>query len=80
MNKWKTVGLEFLNLGGKAGKAKHQHKDKGTDDLGLAFGGTAEWGIEAGKILHDRSKFSRQSFSQTEPNSSRSLVRWEESR
>lgn len=44
----KAVGLEFFDPGGKAGKAKHQHEDKGADGLGLVFGGTAEWGIEAG--------------------------------
>lgn len=43
----KTVSLKFFNPGGKACKAEHDHKDKGTDDLGLVFGWTPQMGIEA---------------------------------
>ena len=49
-----TVSLKFFNPGGKAGKAEHDHKDKGTDDLGLVFGRTSQMGIEAGKVSHNR--------------------------
>ncbi len=48
-----AVSLKFPEPDGKAGKAEHQHKDKGTDDLGLVFSRPAGVGIESGKILHD---------------------------
>ena len=47
-----TVSPEFLEPGSKAGKAEHQHEDKGADDLGLVFGRPASVGIESGKEFH----------------------------
>ncbi len=49
----KAVSPEFLDPGGKACNLKHQHKDKGTQDLCLVFGRTSQPGIEPGKIFHD---------------------------
>lgn len=48
-----TVSREFFDPGGKASKAEHDHKDKGTDDLSLVFGRTSQRGIKPGKVLHD---------------------------
>ncbi len=57
-----TVCPEFLNPGCKAGKAEHNHKDKGTDDLYLIFSGPSDWGIESGKISHNRIKIQQTEF------------------
>ncbi len=57
-----AVSLEFFDPGGKAGKAKHQHKDKGTDDLCLVFGGTPGMGIERRNVFHDGVKVQKPEF------------------
>lgn len=48
-----AVSPEFSDPGGKACKAEHHHKDKGTQDLRLVPGWTPQRGIEPGKVFHD---------------------------
>ena len=48
-----AVGPELSDPGGKARKAEHHHKDKGTQDLGLVPGWASQVGIEPGKVSHD---------------------------
>ena len=45
---------KFLNPGSQAGDTKHNHEDKGTDDLDLIFSRPSSFGIENGKICHNR--------------------------
>ena len=47
-----TVSLQFQDPGSQAGKAKHDHKDNRAYDLDLVFSGSADRGIESGKVIH----------------------------
>ena len=58
----KAVGLQFSDPGGKAFEAKHNHKDKGTDDLDLIFSRPADRGIESGKVIHNRIQIQQAEF------------------
>lgn len=57
-----AVGFEFFNPGGKAGKAKHHHEDKGANDLHLVDSGPSGVGIELGEILHNRIQIKNPQF------------------
>lgn len=57
-----AVRMKFPNPTGKAGKAKHYHKDKGTDNLSLVFSRPASVGIEIRKEFHDRIQIQQPEF------------------
>lgn len=49
-----AVGFGLLNADSEAGKARHQHEDKGAYDLYLIYSGTSGAVIELGEIIHNR--------------------------
>lgn len=57
-----TVGFKFPNPDRQAGESEQHHKDKGTDNLHLIFGRPSDWGIESGKIVHNRIKIQQAEF------------------